>query len=122
MINENRIVPVTATDLLTLYGVMFAIAGTSIAKVDSTDPLGDFAITSGSGNLLASEPVRSFDFGSSVTSATLYFIPTYDYQGFTVAGEAATIVDNDVEVQRDGQTLYKAVLSDGSITITKVGF
>jgi len=118
MINENRIVPVTATDLLTLYGVMFALAGTSIAKVDAVDSLGDFEITSGSGNLLASEPVKSCDFGEDVSAAVLYFIPTYDYVGFSIAGVAAETAD----VVRDGKTLYSATLATGAITVAKVGF
>lgn len=121
MINENRIVPVTATDLLTLYGNMFTIAGTSITAVSASSP-GVFELTSGSGNLLADEPVDSFDIDSDVTSFTLYFIPGYSFSGFTVEGAAATIADNDVTVEADGRTLYKAVLSSGTITITKAGF
>lgn len=120
MINESRIVPVTATDLLTLYGVMFAIADTSIEAIESSNPLGDFEIASGSGNVLASEPVRSCEIGSDVSAIVVYFIPTYDYVGFTINGEAATVSGD--EVVRDGKTLYSATLSSGAITIAKVGF
>lgn len=120
MINENRIVPVTATDLLTLYGVMFAIAGTSIVTIESENPLGDFEIASGSGNVLANEPVRSCELASAVEAIVVYFIPTYDYVGFTINGEAATVSGD--EVVRDGKTLYSATLASGEITIAKVGF
>lgn len=120
MINKDRIVPVTATDLLTLYGVMFAIADTSIEAIESSNPLGDFEIASGSGNVLASEPVRSCKIGSDVSAIVVYFIPTYDYVGFTINGEAATVSGD--EVVRDGKTLYSATLSSGAITIAKVGF
>lgn len=119
MINENRIVPITATDLLSMIGVVFGIVGTSIAKVDASNDLGDFAIESGSGNLLASEPVRSFDFGADVSAVNVYFIPTYDYVGFSIAG---TAVEASGDVNPDGKTLYKAVLADSAVTITKVGF
>lgn len=121
MINKDRIVSVTATDLITLYGTIMMLANTSVTAVDATNP-GEFAITSGSGNVLAAEPIKTFDIGNSVSSITIYFVPAYDYAGFTIAGEAATIADNDVTVEADGKTLYKAVLSSGTVTITKAGF
>ena len=122
MINVNRIVPVQATDLITLYGTIlkFVLAQDSgtIAKVDASDP-GVFKLTSGSGNLLASEPVKSLDFGESVTSAVVYFIADYSFEGFTIAGVAATPTG---DVVADGATLMTATLSSGSITVAKVGF
>ena len=120
MINENRIVPVTATDLLTLYGVMFALAGTSIDAIESEDVLGNFEIASGSGNVLANEPLRSCEIAEGVSAIVVYFIPTYDYVGFTINGTAATVSGDDVV--RDGKTLYSATLASGEITIAKVGF
>lgn len=119
MINTNRIVPVQASDLITLYGTMMKLAGTSVTAVQASAP-GEFAITSGSGNLLAAEPVKSFDFGESVTSATLYFVPALDYEGFSIAGTAETTAG--ATVAKDGCTLYTATLSGGDITIAKVGF
>ena len=120
MINEDRIVPVTATDLLTLYGVMFAIAGTTIEAIESSDPLGDFEIAEGSGNVLANEPLRSCDIAADVTAIVVYFVPTYDYVGFSLAGTAVETAGEDVV--RDGKTLYSATLADGTVTIAKVGF
>lgn len=121
MINTNRIVSVKQTDLLTLYGTMLKISGLTINSV-LANGIGEFELASGSGNLIASEPVKTFDFGASVTSATLYFVADYSYKGFTVSGTAATIVDNNVAVEKDSCTLFKAVLDSGSITITKAGF
>jgi hypothetical protein len=121
MINTDRIVPVTVTDLLTLYGNIMKLNGTSVAAVEAVSP-GVFELTSGSGNLLANEPVKSLDFGEGVTSATVYFIPTYDYVGFTVEGATATLDDSSVEVNADGRTLYTATLADGEVTIAQVGF
>ncbi len=119
MINADRIVPVQKTDLLTLYGNIMKLAGTTVSKVSATTP-GEFALTSGSGNLLADEPVKTLDFGSSVTSAVVYFIPTYDYAGFSIAGTAVETAGADVDA--DGATLYTATLSSGTVTIAKVGF
>lgn len=123
MINENRIVPVQATDLLTLYGTMMKLAGTSVTAVSAANP-GQFALTSGSGNLLANEPVETLDFGSSVSSATVYFVPAYNYSGFTINGAAATptMSPSTLTVNPDGRTLYTATLSSGTITIAQVGF
>lgn len=119
MINTERIVPVQATDLITLYGTIMKLAGTSVTAVQATDP-GVFELTEGSGNLLAAEPVQSLDFGEDVTSATVYFVPAYDYEGFTIDGTAAT--PTGATVNADGRTLYTATLSSGSITIAQIGF
>lgn len=119
MINTERIVPVQATDLVTLYGTIMKLAGTSVTAVQATNP-GVFNLTSGSGNLLAAEPIKTLDFGEDVTSAVVYFVPAYDYSGFTIAGVAAT--PSGATVNPDGRTLYAATLSSGSITIAQVGF
>lgn len=121
MINTNRIVPVTSTDLITLYGTIMKLAGTSVTAVNAANP-GEFALTSGSGNLLASEPLKSLDFGSSVTSAVVYFVPAYDYKGFSISGVSETPAAGSVDIDPDGRTLYSATLSSGDITIAKVGF
>lgn len=122
MINSNRIVPVTKTDLITLYANILTIAGTTVTKVDANDASGVFEISEGSGNLIASEPVNSCDFGEDVTAAVLYFIPGYDYAGFSIAGTAVTPESGSVDVDPDGVTLYTATLADGGVTIAQVGF
>lgn len=119
MINTDRIVPVMATDLLTLYGNIFTIAGETVAALQATS-VGVFELTSAaSGDQLAAEPVETLDFAEGVSSATVYFIPALNYSGFTIAGAAATVTGT---VVADGSTLYKAELSSGAVTITKVGF
>lgn len=120
MINTNRIVPVTVTDLITLYGTIMKLAGTSVTAVEATTTNGEFELTSGSGNLLANEPVKKFTFGSSVTSATIYFVAAYDYEGFVIDETPAATTGDTVD--SDGRTLYSATLSSGTITIVKVGF
>lgn len=119
MINTERIVPVMATDLLTLYGNILTIAGETVAALQATS-VGVFSLTTAaSGDQLAAEPVESLDFADGVTAATVYFIPALNYQGFTVNGAAATVTG---DVNADGSTLYKAELASGEVTITKVGF
>lgn len=125
MINSDRIVPVTATDLITLYGLILkqdTTNNSSLAALNALDVEGDFKITSGSAPLLASQPAKSIDIdatASSVSAATIYFVPAYDYKGFTIDGVAITPTGT---VTADGSTLYKAVLATGTVTITKAGF
>lgn len=120
MINDNRIVPVTATDLLTLYGNILTIAGTSVTALTTDTTDGSFTIASASGTVIANEPLASCEITAG-TSATIYFIPAYDYSGFTIAGAAVTTTGDTVEA--DGRTLYTATLSGGNaIAIAKVGF
>ena len=125
MINKDRIVPVQATDLLSLYGLILKMDTTnnsSLAKLSALDTDGSFQITSGSAPLVANEPLKTCDIDattSSVSACTLYFVPAYDYTGFTIDGAAVTPTGS---VEADGRTLYKAVLSSGTITISKVGF
>lgn len=121
MINNDRIVPITAVDLLTMYGLVLAVALDSApTKLDATDTDGDFSQTTNSATVLCSEPVNSFNFGSSVTAGTVYFVPGYDYAGFTKTGATLTIAGADVVA--DGRTLYSATLSSGTLTFAKVGF
>lgn len=120
MINNDRIVPVTKTDLISLYGLILLqdSNNSSLAALQASTV--DGAFSAGTGLYLAAQPVKSCNFTSA--SGTVYFVPDYAYEGFTVDGSAATIADNDVEVEADGHTLYKAVLATGTVTITKVGF
>lgn len=124
MINNDRIVPITAIDLISMYGLILAAAaaaasGTAPTKIDATDTVGDFSQTTNSATVLASEPVKTFNFGSSVTAATVYFVPAYDYAGFTKTSNTLTVSG---DVAADGRTLYKATLSTNTLTIAKVGF
>ena len=119
MINKDRIVQVSAIDLISLYGLILQQNNATLAAVDSSTVDGQFEITAASTPLIADEPVQSVDFTSSVSSATLYFVPALDYAGFTKAGVAVTPTG---DVEPDGRSLYKAVLASGGITITKVGF
>ena len=124
MINNDRIVPITTVDLISMYGLILAASaaaasGTAPTALDAMDTAGDFAQSTNSATVLASEPVKTLNFGSSVTAATVYFVPAYDYAGFTKTGTTLTVTGT---VAADGRTLYKATLSTNALTIAKVGF
>ena len=123
MINKDRIVPVQATDLISLYGVILLqnSNNSSLEALDAED-IGEFQIKANSKVYLADEPVKSIDIdatASSVSASTIFFVPAYDYVGCTIDGAAVTPTGS---VVADGNTLYKAVLATGAITITKQGF
>ena len=119
MINSERIVSVTATDLLSLYKTILGAASVSVTKLDASAP-GVFAVTGSgdAGNVSAAEPVKSLDFVSGVTAAVVYFVAAYDYEGFKVAGTAVTTAG--AEVVADGATLYTATLGSSTVTIAAV--
>lgn len=123
MINTDRIVPVQKIDLISLYGLILLQNddNSGLTAAEATHP-GIFEITDATNILIANEPVATCDFAEDVTAATIYFVPAYNYTGFTLNGAAATIDAESDDVEADGRTLYKAVLATGEITITKAGF
>lgn len=126
MINNDRIVPITAIDLISMYG--FIIKMTCISAGDplgvpvvleATTANGIFEITEG-GIFLMNEPMKSCDIAAGITDMRVYFIPAYDYSGFTLNGAAVTTQGD--EVTADGRTLYAAHIKGNAFTITKVGY
>lgn len=122
MINKDRIVPIQKIDFLSLVGTVLGLNGTSYSVLAAIDVEGDFEATGSGdvGTIVANQPVKSLDFKSGVTAGTVYFVAAYDYEGFKVAGSAATMGDGSATVSPDGITLYKAVLSSGEVTITAI--
>ena len=55
-----------------------------------------------------------------MTAGVVYFVPSYDYEGFKVNGTA--VVTTGADVDADGRTLYTATLSGGGVAIAKVAF
>lgn len=118
MINDERIVPVTQIDLISLYGLILKLAeSTAPTALNVTAGNGQFTVTD-AGTYIASEPVQTLNF--TAASGTVYFVPAYDYTGFSVNGTAVTTAGD--AVLADDRTLYKAVLGSGTVTITQVGF
>lgn len=121
MINSNRIVPVTATDLISLYGTIFTISTGGEGNPPtalSADGIGEFSV-SAAGTFLANEPVVSCDFAAAADGAIVLFVPAYDFKGFTIAGEAAEYTG---DVDADGCTLYSVGYANDALTVIKVGF
>lgn len=120
MINKDRTVPVTAIDLISLYALILKSAGTTISSISAEDAEGDFVISANPANdVIADEPVKSLDFAGTTDAAVVYFVPTYDYEGFKIAGAAVTATGD--EVVKDHANLYKATLATGAVAIEKVG-
>lgn len=121
MINLKNIIPVVKMDLLSLIGTILTIANVSF-QIAVASVAGEVEISGSgaAGNFLANGPVKEIDFKTGVTGATVYFIPAYDYAGIKVAGAAATIDADSVEVIKESANLYKAVLASGEVTITAV--
>ena len=120
MINNDRIVPVTNTDLLSLYSAVLAAASVTLTKVNAAAP-GEFAISAASTALICAEPVKTVNI-TTITAATIYFVAAEDFKGFSLAGVYEEPTEDSVDVVPGSGDLYKAVLADGDITITRVGF
>ena len=120
MINTNRIVPIQNTDLLSLYGLILKQDTTNNSGLTAlaADAPGVFTISDGSAPLVAAEPVKSLNSAAAVSAYTIYFVAAYDFAGFTTNGAAATMAGADIVA--DARTLFKAVLSSGTVTISKV--
>ncbi|MCR5480845.1 MAG: hypothetical protein K6F27_13430 [Ruminococcus sp.] len=120
MINNNRIVPITATDLISMYGLILVVgAATAPEKLDADTVLGDFSEDTTAKTVIASQPLRSLNFGASVAASTVYFVPSSDFKGFTKTGATLTVTG---EVEAGSASLYSATLSTNALTIAKVGF
>lgn len=122
MINNDRIVPVMKIDFLSLIGTVMELASISYNVLAATDTEGDFSVTgSGSaGTFLANQPVKTLNFPTAVTGATVYFVPALDYEEMQINGVTEELADGSDDIVADGITLYKAVLSSGDITVTAV--
>jgi len=123
MINDARIVPIQSIDLISMYGFALvaaanAASGTAPEKLAAAD-IATFSVTTNSKTYIAAEPVKSLNFGSSITASTIYFVPAYDYTGFTKDSAILTVTG---DVVADGRTMYSATLSTNALTIAKVGF
>lgn len=124
MINNDRIVPVTKIDLLSLYGTILNVATSNpIETLKSIDVEGNFSVTVDDNDYsyLADQPVKTLDFASGVSTGTVYFVAGYDFSSITVAGAAATLAEGSIgldEVKKDCATLYEVILESGAITIS----
>lgn len=115
MLNNDRIVPVTKTDLLSLYRMIIQYSGQSINVLQPED--GDAAFMCPAGYNIAAVPLKSFDFSGGNTGS-IYFVAERGYVGCTNENFYKSAFSD--EVVPDGVTLYQATLSGQSYTISKV--
>lgn len=119
MINTQRIVPVQKSDLLTLYATMLSISGGSAIDIlEADNAIGAFTISDDNASGLCNQPVKSVNFASGVSAATLFFVADPGYTGFAINGTATATTGDDVV--GDAVSLFEAELSSGTITITRV--
>ena len=116
MINNDRIVPITAVSLLDMYAVILnqvAILNSgTLAKLDAAEP-GEFEIET-AGLYICDEPVKHVEIADS-TDCAFYFIPAYDFKGIAI-----NEVEQDLssfDIQPDGRTLYMAEVSSGTLSV-----
>ena len=115
MVNKNRIVPITKTDLLTIYATMIgilALGGTeTVLKPNDTD--GDFNIDETFENLaICNQPVESLNFSSVALGGsvgTIFFVAAYNFKGISIDGlepqyKPGSLTNADII--KDSATLY----------------
>ena len=125
MINKDRIVPVTATDLLTFFYTVQASAGDKYVLA-TTSEIGvyDFQTSLGgnySSNYICSEPVKKMNIGSAF-QGSIYFIPDYDFEGITYNGTAAALDPEGDEIIADGASYYVAYYNTDASAVTVMNF
>lgn len=122
MVNENRIVPVTKMDLISLFGsvaaLMLDLSGAEPVILDPVE-MGVFEVES-NGIYLLSEPAKSIDFAATATAATVVFVPGYDYEGITLAGAAVEPGEGSILPEAEPNAFYGAALQSGSIVIAPI--
>ena len=101
MINKDRIVPITRTDLLSFFAAIYNTMGNPITILTVED--GAVTLPAGaSGAYLAVEPLKTLPetIGNGVT---IYFVPAYDFE------MTMTPVNDAPEFVANPGNLYKAV-------------
>lgn len=116
-INNDRVVPMKNTDLITLYSAIFKIHGTTISKIDGNKI--DAKLSTG--NYLASEPVESIYLDSSYNNnLKIYFVADYNFKGISTNDASIVYPDTNAEIAKDGVTLYELAYNTHTATITKL--
>ena len=129
MINKNRIVPVTKTDLLTLYAtninfVLTTSEANSLTILNPEDVQGNFLLKENSGVMyFCNQPVKSLNI-STIGPVTVFFVAAYDFEKVYVNEEdvfaEGSLLNSDVI--KDCATLYfayvniDAVIKIGAVT------
>lgn len=119
MVNNDRIVPITNIDFLSMIGTVLTLNGTNFTVAQAQTVEGDFTISpaEGQSNFLVNQPAKTINVATS-DAVTIYFVAAYGYAGFSINGTAVTTTGDTV--QPDGITLYKALSVGDAVRITAV--
>jgi hypothetical protein len=125
MINNDRIVPITAIDLISIYALILK-AGNVVSEVKNpTTTDGHYEITwttsNGPSAIICTEPVSSVNYTSSAGNIKLYFVAAHDFKGITRNGVPMT--GHNGTILPDGKTLW-LIEPTGSTdyTVSKYGY
>lgn len=119
MVNNDRIVPITNIDFLSMIGTVLTLNGTNFTVAQAQTVEGDFTISpaEGQSNFLVNQPAKTINV-TTADAVTIYFVAAYGYAGFSINGTAVTTTGDTV--QPDGITLYKALSVGDAVKITAV--
>ena len=117
-----KITPTELEKLLTArIRRIFEIAvanGNAPGVLDPDNVLGAFTIDDEITDYICSQPVKSINIASGVSSADVYFVADAGYTGFSINGTAVTTLGDDIVT--DAVTLFHAVLSSGDVTLSRM--
>ncbi len=120
MINKDRIVPVTKTDLLSLYGTVINLMAL-LGQGGTPEELPAVPATSADGVYeystpvfgICDQPVKSIRLDSSINAA-FFFIPNYDFEGIYVNG---TRYDDPEEIDASSSNFYMMNYSNDDLVV-----
>jgi hypothetical protein len=111
MINNDRIVPITKIDYLSLIYVILSGRG-SIGVLKVVDGVASVPSASQFTQLLVNEPVKKIELVTG--SKPLIFVASHDFEGITLNGEAVNV---DTEIKNDGVSLYGVFQAEGQVDV-----
>lgn len=90
MISKERVVPVKAADLLSIYATQLKLVfryktgSTTFIVLDPVDTEGHFVVPDDveSAIYFASQPAKKISFAGETNPVEIYFVPDYGFEGF----------------------------------------
>lgn len=114
MINNDRIVPITKIDYLSMIGTIMNLDGRgNVGVLKVVDGVASVPAESQFEKLLANEPVRKIELADD-SIIPLIFVASHDFEGITLDGEA---VDVQTEIKNDGVSLYGVSKAQGQVNV-----
>ena len=122
MINKDRIIPIQRTDYLSLISTIVACVGYSqVMNLDKLDYVmaknveGDFELPAGESGTayILTEPAKSIDVTDITAGAAYFFVPAYNFEGFSAE------VDGAQKIVKDGVSMF-VITNDGTDTAVRL--